>query len=261
MAAEDRGWRSTVHLRTCRASSKLESARSFVLVAVDIYVRSRHGSGNPRRENALARAEGLERKRRADGERTRRTILDVAARLATVEGLDGLDHRPLGLAQSTGMSKSGLFAHFGSKEELQLATIAAAEEVFEAEVLGPAMAQPAGLARLRGSTDGSSTTSSAQCSPAGASSPPPRPSWTPARGGCARARWPRSSDGWMDADRGIAVRRGPRSRRELRPSPTAAQLAFEVNAHARGGERALRAARRPPRYFDMARRGIEARLR
>ena len=76
----------------------------------------------------MPRTEGLERRQRADGERTRRAILDAAARMATVEGLDGLS---IGrLAQDTGMSKSGLFAHFGSKEELQLATIAAAEDVF-----------------------------------------------------------------------------------------------------------------------------------
>ena len=61
------------------------------------------------------------RKARADGERSRHTILDAAARLATTEGLEGLS---IGhLADHIGMSKSGLYAHFGSKEELQLATI------------------------------------------------------------------------------------------------------------------------------------------
>ena len=60
-------------------------------------------------------------KPRSDGERSRRTILDAAAKLATVEGLEGLS---IGrLAEHIGMSKSGLYAHFGSKEELQLATI------------------------------------------------------------------------------------------------------------------------------------------
>ena len=58
------------------------------------------------------------------GERTRATILDEAARLATVVGLDGLTIG--GLANAIGMSKSGLYAHFGSKQELQLATIDAA---------------------------------------------------------------------------------------------------------------------------------------
>jgi AcrR family transcriptional regulator len=86
------------------------------------------------------------RRRRSDGERSRRAILDAAARLATVEGIDGLSIG--GLAQSIGMSKSGLYAHFGSKEELQLATIDTAEEVFDADVLAPAMKRDEGLPRV-----------------------------------------------------------------------------------------------------------------
>ncbi len=81
------------------------------------------------------------------GERTRSAILDEAARLATVEGLDGISIG--GLAAVTGMSKSGLYAHFGSKEELQLATIEAARASFVREVVGPALSDtPAGLERL-----------------------------------------------------------------------------------------------------------------
>jgi AcrR family transcriptional regulator len=88
---------------------------------------------------------GTARRRRSDGERSRSVILHTAARLATMEGLDGLT---IGrLAAETGMSKSGLFAHFGSKEELQLATIATAAEVFEEEVLRPAL-QEEGRARV-----------------------------------------------------------------------------------------------------------------
>ena len=87
-----------------------------------------------------------ERRRRSDGERSRRAILDAAARLATVEGIDGLSIG--GLAKAIGMSKSGLYAHFGSKEELQLATIAAAEEVFDADVIEPAMQSDDGLPRV-----------------------------------------------------------------------------------------------------------------
>jgi AcrR family transcriptional regulator len=80
------------------------------------------------------------------GERTRSAILDEAARLATVVGLEGLS---IGrLAQAIGMSKSGLYAHFGSKQELQLATIEAARETFIAEVLRPALGAPKGIQRL-----------------------------------------------------------------------------------------------------------------
>jgi AcrR family transcriptional regulator len=88
------------------------------------------------------------RRRRSDGERSRAAILREAARLATVEGLDGLS---LGrLATAVGMSKSGLFAHFGSKEELQLATIDAASAIFDELVIDPAGEEPAGVPRLRG---------------------------------------------------------------------------------------------------------------
>jgi AcrR family transcriptional regulator len=88
-----------------------------------------------------------ERKKRADGERSRNAILREAARLATVEGLAGLS---IGrLAEAVGMSKSGLFAHFGSKEELQLATIDTASAIFKEEVLDPAEAAQTGIERLR----------------------------------------------------------------------------------------------------------------
>jgi AcrR family transcriptional regulator len=87
------------------------------------------------------------RKRRSDGERSRRAILDQAARLATVEGLGGLSIARL--ADAVGMSKSGLFAHFGSKEELQLETVEAANDVFTEHVLAPAEDAPDALERLR----------------------------------------------------------------------------------------------------------------
>src|SRR3954454_22336978 len=87
------------------------------------------------------------RRRRADGERSRAAILREAARLATVEGLDGVS---LGrLADAVGMSKSGLFAHLGSKEELQLATVEAARAIFDELVIEPASESTAGLPRLR----------------------------------------------------------------------------------------------------------------
>ena len=90
--------------------------------------------------------------RHARGERSREAILDAAAQVATVEGIDGLS---IGrLAQAVGMSKSGLFGHFGSKEELQLATIDAATELFEQHVLAHAETATDGLGRLRLLTDG-----------------------------------------------------------------------------------------------------------
>ncbi len=87
------------------------------------------------------------RRTRADGERTRRLILDTAVRLATVEGLTGLSIGDL--AEATGVSKSGLYADFGSKEELQLATVHTARRLFVETVVAPALAAT-GLDRLRG---------------------------------------------------------------------------------------------------------------
>jgi len=86
------------------------------------------------------------RRQRSDGERSRAAILREAARLATVEGLDGLSLARL--AAAVGMSKSGLFAHFGSKEELQLATIAAARRRFVDHVVRPSRGLPRGRGRL-----------------------------------------------------------------------------------------------------------------
>src|SRR4051794_3704576 len=87
------------------------------------------------------------RRPRSDGERSRSAILREAGRLATVEGLEGLSLARL--ADAVGMSKSGLFAHFGSKEELQLATIEAANVVFDELVIEPAAEERAGVTRLR----------------------------------------------------------------------------------------------------------------
>jgi AcrR family transcriptional regulator len=86
------------------------------------------------------------RRPRADGIRSRRAILDASARLATIEGLNGLSIG--GLADHIGMSKSGLYAHFTSKEELQLATIETAAEIFNAEVVERAAGVPAGRGRV-----------------------------------------------------------------------------------------------------------------
>ena len=88
------------------------------------------------------------RRPRSDGLRSREAILREAARLATVEGIEGLSIARL--ADAVGMSKSGLFAHFGSKEELQLATIEAASQVFAEQVVAPAAAAPTAIERLRG---------------------------------------------------------------------------------------------------------------
>lgn len=84
--------------------------------------------------------------RRARGEQSRRAVLAEAINLASIEGLEGLS---IGrLATAVGASKSGVGALFGTKEALQLATVAAARELFTRSVLEPARTEPRGLARL-----------------------------------------------------------------------------------------------------------------
>lgn len=81
------------------------------------------------------------------GERTRAAILDEGVRIVSQAGLDGLTIGTL--AEATGMSKSGLFAHFGSRDELLLAVLAHGRDRFTEIVLKPAMDHPRGVPRLR----------------------------------------------------------------------------------------------------------------
>ena len=94
----------------------------------------------------MKQGDRAQRRPRADGERARGAILRAAASLATLDGLEGLS---IGnLAAATGMSKSGLYAHFGSKQDLQLATVEEAGRILDEEVVQPALAAPPGLAQL-----------------------------------------------------------------------------------------------------------------
>lgn len=86
------------------------------------------------------------RSRRSDGAATHAAILDAAMRIASIEGLGSLT---IGrLARDLGISKSGVFAHFASKLELQRETIEAARGVFQREVVRPARAAPDGLRQV-----------------------------------------------------------------------------------------------------------------
>lgn len=85
------------------------------------------------------------------GQQTRAAILDAALRLASQRGLEGLS---IGvLAEAMQMSKSGVFAHFGSREELQISVIREYHNRFEAEVFMPALGEPRGMRRLRAMLD------------------------------------------------------------------------------------------------------------
>ena len=195
-----------------------------------------------------------QRRRRSDGERSRQAILDAASRLATVEGIEGLS---IGrLAQAIGMSKSGLYAHFGSKEELQLATVDAAEELFDAEVVEPAMQAQDGLDRVnalceqflshvdRGVFPGGCFFASAGAE-------------LDTRPGPVRDRVAAVQSHWVELV-GSALG-AAQSKGQLDPQASIDQLTFEVNAfilHANTvfllyGDR---------RVFDLARRSIGDRL-
>jgi AcrR family transcriptional regulator len=79
--------------------------------------------------------------------KTRRDILQVAVDIASAEGLEGLS---IGrLATELEMSKTGIFSHFGSKEQLQLATVEAAKEIFLEQVAQPPLKSPQGVPRLK----------------------------------------------------------------------------------------------------------------
>ncbi|MEO8296464.1 MAG: TetR/AcrR family transcriptional regulator [Burkholderiales bacterium] len=98
------------------------------------------------RRRGRAGAAGPTITRRAKGEQTRAAIVDVALLLAGRKGLEGLSIGSL--AEAAGMSKSGVFAHFGSREELQIAVVQAYHARFEAEVFAPGLTVPRGLPRL-----------------------------------------------------------------------------------------------------------------
>ena len=100
----------------------------------------------PRNRNAAGDA-GRAGRALLKGQQTKAAIVDAALGLATQVGLEGLSIGAL--AEVTGMSKSGVFAHFGSREELQISVIREYHTRFEEEVFYPAMRVARGLPRLR----------------------------------------------------------------------------------------------------------------
>ena len=198
--------------------------------------------------------EAIARRKRADGERSRAAILDAAARLATVEGLEGLS---IGrLAAHIGMSKSGLYAHFGSKEELQLAAIDRAVEIFAAEVIEPARAAGRGLARLEAVVDSFASYLERRVFPGGCffhavtaeidSHPGP-----------VREKLAELQLGWLAGlERWIQVAQADG---DIDPDEDAAQLAFELHGMMNMGN-AVFVLQRDPQALQRARRGFHARL-
>ncbi len=162
---------------------------------------------------------------RADGQRRREQILQTAAQLATVEGLEGLS---IGrLAEATGMSKSGLYAHFGSKQELQLATIDTARDIFIDVVAQPAFTAPAGIERLRAACLRFLDHVDQQVFPGGCFFSSVAAEMG-ARSGDVHDRIAREQLDWIALLEALAT--DARHRGHLRADTDAAQLAFELNA-------------------------------
>ena len=104
-------------------------------------------SKRPAAVSATASAAGLAAKGQQKGQQTKAAIVDAALGLATQIGLEGLSIGAL--AEVMHMSKSGVFAHFGSREELQISVIREYHARFEEEVFFPALQMERGLPRLR----------------------------------------------------------------------------------------------------------------
>ena len=188
------------------------------------------------------------------GQRTRNSILEVAAALATEEGLDPLS---IGrLAEATGMSKSGLFAHFGSKEELQLATVEHAAALFVAEVIDPARSAPKGLARIWALCDHMIGYSERQVFPGGCFFAATSFEFNN-RPGPVRDRIESMIRSWLSYLE-HAVEQA-QAAGELDPKVSAREIAFQLDAFAQASNAQYQLFR-DPQVFDDARRAIQERL-
>jgi AcrR family transcriptional regulator len=194
------------------------------------------------------------RRQRSDGQRSREAILKGASELATIEGLEGLS---IGrLADHIGMSKSGLYAHFGSKEELQLATIDAAQEIFDREVVGPALEQPQGLAQVLAFSEGYLSYLERHVFPGGCFFASVAAE-VDSRDGRVTERLRDLMGGGMQWLAGLL--REAQARGEVDPAADADQLAFEIDALLHGANAGF-TLYRSDESLERARRGVRERL-
>jgi AcrR family transcriptional regulator len=188
------------------------------------------------------------------GERTRLQILDRAAALASTEGLS---HLTIGsLAEAATLSKSGLFSHFGSKEELQLATVEHALGVFRHEVLIPAEAAPAGIARLWALAEGWLDYCAREVFPGGCFFAATSAEFNN-RDGSVHELIAKTMRDWID----YLAREGREAQRlgQLPENEDPAQLAFELYSLVMGANWSFQLAG-DPAVFDRARRAMGKRL-
>jgi AcrR family transcriptional regulator len=188
------------------------------------------------------------------GQRTRNSILEAAAALATEEGLEPLS---IGrLAGATSMSKSGLFAHFGSKEELQLATVDYAATLFVAEVIDPARSAPKGLARIWALCHHMIGYAERQVFPGGCFFAATSFEFNN-RPGPVRDRIEEMIRSWLSYLE-HAVQQAQEAG-ELDPNASAREVAFQLDAFAQASNAQYQLFR-DPQVFDDARRAIQERL-
>ena len=189
------------------------------------------------------------------GERTRTAVLDTAVALATEAGLSGLTLGQLAVALN--VSKSGLFAHWASKEELQLATIDRAQEHFVEHIVAPALRAPRGVRRLWAMHEAKLGYEMGEALPGGCFFTNTQFEYD-ARPGPVRDRLAKALADWMEMLNRLcreAIENG-----DLRAEVTPEQLAFEVNA---ASAAAVYQARLLPSAgtFALARRTVLHRLR
>jgi AcrR family transcriptional regulator len=193
------------------------------------------------------------RRRRADGERSRAAILDAATQLATVEGLEGLSVGRL--AEHIGMSKSGLYAHFGSKEELQLAIVETEREIFVREVIEPARTAE-GAARVQALGDAFLSYIERGVFPGGCFFRAAQAEFD-AQPGQVRDKIREAHATWLGyIERQV---RGAQERGEIDSTEDPAQLAFELYAMLETAD-AVFQLNDDPNALERARRGVKSRL-
>jgi AcrR family transcriptional regulator len=191
---------------------------------------------------------------RADGQRSRDAILRTAAGLVTTEGITGLS---IGrLADAVGMSKSGLFAHFGSKEDLQLATIETACRIYDDVVVLPALGEKTGLERLNALAERFLKHVEEAVFPGGCffASVVAEVDTQP---GPVRDRALMAANTWLQHLH--AAIEAAQAEGEIDTSEDAAQLTFEVNAYMLMANAQFLAAG-DPAELDRARRALKRRL-
>ena len=186
------------------------------------------------------------------GDQTRRAVLRRAVDIASVDGLEGLS---IGrLATELGISKSGLFAHFGSKEELQLATIRAARRIYADNVVIPAFELEPGLGRVWALSEHWLDYSRRRVFPGGCFFQKVSHEYA-ARGGAVQQSLAAVHREWMDLLENAAAEAVVRG--ELAVDPK--QLAFDLNAYYEGANLAS-ILHNDYAAYDQARQAVQTRL-